>query len=104
MQYCWTWTVKPERLEEYVQMHLNPWREIMEAHSAAGISNYSIYQDGNRFFYVFDCENPKKAFEYIDQNEACQRWNALTSQMVEGSFDFSEAEPIRFLPRVFYLK
>lgn len=103
-KYAWTWKVKPEVLDEYVQMHLAPWPEIMEEHSKAGIRNYSIFQNGNQFFYCFECDDVTAAFDYIDKSEACQRWNAITSKMVEGSFDFAEAEPIRFLKEVFYLK
>lgn len=103
-KFAWNWFVKEEYLEEYVKMHLNPWQEIMEEHSAAGIKNYSIFQNGNQFFYCFECDDVEKAFAYIDQSEACQRWNALTSKMVEGSFDFAEATPIKPMEEVFYLK
>lgn len=49
---AWTWRVKEECLEEYVAMHLNPWPEILEEHSKAGISNYSIFQNGNQFLLL----------------------------------------------------
>ena len=103
-KYAWTWTVKEECLEEYVKMHLNPWPEIMEEHTKAGYRNYSIFQNGNQFFYCYECDDVKAANEYIANSEACQRWNAITSKMVEGSFDFNEEEPIKFMPEVFYLK
>ncbi len=103
-KYAWVWTVKPEKLDEYVEMHLNPWPEVLEEHSRAGIRNYSIFQNGNQFFYCFECDDVDKAFKYLDESEACQRWNAITSKMVEGSFDFGEAEPITFLREVFYLE
>ncbi len=103
-KYAWTWKVKPEALDEYVKMHLNPWPEILEEHSRAGIRNYSIFQQGNQFFYCFECDDVQAAFAYIAQSDACNRWNAITSKMVEGSFDFNEAEPIQPLREVFFLK
>lgn len=103
-KYAWTWKVKEECLEEYVKMHLNPWPEIMKAHTEAGYRNYSIFQNGNQFFYVFECDDVQKAFDYVNQNEDCQRWNAITSKMVEGSFDYAESEPICFMPEVFFLE
>lgn len=103
-KFAWTWKVKEECLEEYVKMHLEPWQEILDEHSRAGIKNYSIFQNGNQFFYVFECEDVEAAFKYIDQSEACNRWNAITSNMVEGSFDFGDAQPIRPMQEVFYLK
>lgn len=103
-KFAWTWKVKKEDLDEYVNMHKEPWEAIMKAHSEAGIYNYSIFQNGNQFFYCFECDDVEKAFDYIDKNEDCQRWNAITSKMVEGSFDFADAEPIKPMKEVFYLK
>ena len=103
-RHAWTWKVKEDRLDEYVEMHLNPWPEILDEHSAAGIRNYSIFQNGNQFFYTFECDDVQAAFRYLDQSEPCQRWNAITSKMVEGSFDFATEEPIEFLNEVFHLE
>ena len=102
-KYAWTWEIKEENLEEYVNLHLNPWQEILEEHSKAGIKNYSIFQNGNQFFYCFECDDVEAAFEYIAESDACNRWNAITSNMVKGSFDFSEPNPIKPLREVFYL-
>lgn len=99
-KYAWTWKVKKECLEEYAKMHLNPWPEIMKAHSAAGIRNYSIFQDGDRFFYEFECDgDPAIAFDKMKDDPDCKRWNAITSQMVEDK----NLSPV-FLREVFYLE
>ncbi|MGG4144474.1 L-rhamnose mutarotase [Paenibacillus algorifonticola] len=103
-KYAWSWQVKEESLEEYVRMHLDPWPEIMEEHRSAGISNYSIFQNGTQFFYCFECDDVEAAFAYMADSDACNRWNALTSKMVQGSFDFQQAEPIKPLREVFFLK
>lgn len=103
-KFAWTWEIKEDCLEEYVNMHLEPWQEVLEEHSKAGITNYSIFQNGTQFFYCFECEDVEAAFAYIAKSDACNRWNAITSKMVKGSFDFNEAEPIRPLREVFYLK
>lgn len=103
-KYAWTWTIKPECLDEYVKMHKEPWPDVMEEHKKAGISNYSIFQNGNQFFYEFECDDPAYAFAYMNDSEACKRWNAITSKMVEGSFDFSKDVPVDYLPEVFFLK
>ncbi len=103
-KFAWTWKVKEAYLAEYVKMHLDPWEEIMEEHRLAGYRNYSIFQNGNQFFYCFECDDINKANAYIAKSEACNRWNAITSKMVEGSFDFNEEEPIQFMREVFYLE
>ena len=103
-KFAWTWTIKEECLEEYVKLHEEPWVEVLVEHTNAGIKNYSIFQNGNQFFYCFECDDVEKAFAYIAQSETCNKWNDITSKMVQGSFDFNEAEPIKPLKEVFYLK
>lgn len=101
---AWTWIIKEEYLNDYVKMHNDPWPEIMEEHRKAGIKNYSIFQNGNQFFYCFECDDVEKAFDYIAKSDVCNRWNTITSKMVKGSFDFNEAEPIKPMREVFFLK
>ncbi|QJD86452.1 L-rhamnose mutarotase [Cohnella herbarum] len=103
-KFAWTWKVKMDCLDAYIALHADPWPEMMAEHSRAGIRNYSIFQEGNLFFYCFECDDVDKAFAIIAESEVCNRWNALTSRMVEGSFDMREAEPIRPMREVFYLK
>ena len=103
-KFAWTWTIKNECLDEYVKMHEEPWQEMLAEHSKAGIKNYSIFQNGTQFFYCFECDDVDQAFSYIAKSEVCNKWNAVTSNMVEGSFDFNEVEPIKPLREVFYLK
>lgn len=55
-------------------------------------------------FYCYECEDSKAAFDYIAKSDACNRWNAITSKMVEGSFDFNDEVPMQPLREVFYLK
>jgi L-rhamnose mutarotase len=103
-KFAWTWKIKPECIEEYVQMHQNPWREILDEHSKANIKNYSIFQNGNQFFYCFECDDAEAAFKYLNQSEICKKWNSITSTMVEGSFDLGDSNTIIPLNEVFYLK
>jgi L-rhamnose mutarotase len=102
-RYAWTWKVKPADLDEYVRMHLAAWPEILAEHSKAGIHNYSIFQNGNQFFYYYECADVAAANQYLAASPDCQRWNAITSKMVEGSFDLATENPIEFMPCVFYL-
>lgn len=103
-KFAWTWNIKESEVDEYVRIHAKVWPEVLEAHKRGGIKNYSIFQNGNQFFYCFECDDVPAAFEIIDKDEACQRWNAITSKMVEGSFDFGDDEPIKPLKQIFYLE
>jgi L-rhamnose mutarotase len=105
-KYAWVWNVKSEWVEEYVKMHRNPWPEIMRAHSKAGMKNYSIFRNGNQFFYEFECDgDPAAAFALMERDPDCVRWNSITAKMLDlppGTEQFGGT--IQYLPEVFYLE
>ena len=51
---CWTMRVRPERLEEYKAAHRAVWPEMLEALSATGWTNYSLFltEDGLLIGYL----------------------------------------------------
>jgi len=102
-KYAWTMHIKPECIDEYVNMHMNPWPGITEKHKEAGFKNLSVFQNGCQCFYIFECEpeNVSKAFAFMENDPICKKWTSVTSKMVEGSFDFSEDEPIKFMREIF---
>jgi L-rhamnose mutarotase len=103
MRYAWTWLIKEVHLDEYVRMHQEPWVEVLTEHKNAGIRNYSIFQNGNQFFYSFECDDAGKVFEHLAKSEICKKWDAITSKMVVGSFNYDLSTP-EFLREVFYLE
>jgi L-rhamnose mutarotase len=105
-KYAWTWKVKSECIEEYVKMHLNPWPEIMKAHSEAGFKNYSIFQNGNQFFYVLECDGDvEAAFQKMVKDPDCIRWNNITSKMLDVGLENGDVSTgVEYLREVFYLK
>jgi len=103
-KYAWTWTIKPEFVEEYVRMHKKPWPEIMEAHRIAGFKNYSIFRNGRQFFYVFECKDVDAAREYAAADEACRRWNDICMKMIDADFSERVETGIEYLEEVFYLE
>jgi len=104
-KFAWKWTIKPEYIDEYIEMHLNPWPEVMEEHSKAGIRNYSIFCTGNEFFYCFECDDIEASFDYMAKSETCNKWDKITEKMVEDGYEIgNELDSITFMREVFYLK
>lgn len=50
--------VRPDRFAEYRTAHAAVWPEILEALSAAGIRNYSIFHFGGRLFGYYEYVGP----------------------------------------------
>jgi len=84
-RYGWVIKVKPEKLEEYKELHANPWPEVNAMLKECNIQNYSIYyRDGLLFSYLeytgenFDVDMKKMA---ADSNT--QEWWKLTDPCQE---------------------
>jgi L-rhamnose mutarotase len=73
-----TWRVAPEHWEEYRQIHLNPWPELITAIQQAGIHNYNIFAFGTRLFaYMeFDGDDLDAALAVLSKTDVKQRWDA----------------------------
>ena len=73
-RYGWVIRVKPEKLDEYKNLHANPWPEVDSMIKACNIRNYSIYyRDGLLFSYLeytgddFEADMAKMAADSITQ-------------------------------------
>lgn len=102
-KYAWVWNIKPECVEEYVRMRLNPRPEIMKVHAEADFKNYSFFQNGNQFFYEFECDGgPEAAFAVMEKNPDCIRGNTITSKTINEKF-WGGSSGVRYMREVFYL-
>jgi L-rhamnose mutarotase len=92
--------VRPDKLEEYVRAHNAVWPELLDALSAAGIRNYTIFRDGTRMFGYFEAEDLAAAAEYLGQQEVSTRWQDAMAELLEERVPDSGAPP---LPEIFRL-
>ena len=81
----WVIQVKPEKLEEYKELHANPWPGVNAMLKECNIRNYSIYyRDGLLFSYLeytgedFDADMKKMAADSLTQE-----WWKLTDPCQE---------------------
>jgi len=101
---CWTLQVKPDKLEEYAELHRNVWPEMQEALRKTGWSNYSIFlrKDGLLIGYL-ETEDWEAAVKGMDGLEVNARWQKVAGplfQQLEGARPDESMQPI---PEVFHL-
>lgn len=72
--------VKPEKLKEYKDLHVNPWPEINRMISSCNIRNYSIfYKDGYLFSYFeYTGEDFQADMAKMAADSLTQEWWKLT--------------------------
>jgi len=101
-----TWRVDPAQWEEYRQIHLNPWPELLKEIQAVGIHNYSIFAFGTRVFAYMevDGDDALEALGRLAETEIKKRWDAEVTAWVlpeaeDGTgIQFMELEPIFYCP------
>jgi L-rhamnose mutarotase len=75
--------VRPDKIDEYVRAHRNVWPEMLDALSAAGIRNYSIFRDGNQVFGYFEADDLEAVERYLTQQDVVSRWQDAMAGLLE---------------------
>jgi L-rhamnose mutarotase len=77
--------LKPEKLEEYRELHANAWPEVLKMIRACNIRNYSIYyKDGFLFSYFeYHGEDFAADMQRMAADPVTQEWWKLTDPCQE---------------------
>ena len=75
--------VRPERVDDYVDAHRNVWPEMLEALRGAGITNYSIFLDGNQVFGYFEADDLEAAAQFLAGQPVCTRWQDTMAELLD---------------------
>lgn len=84
--------VRPEKREEYLELHRSVWPPVEQAMREHGIRNYSIFAIDNTLFGYFEYvgEDYEADMALVKQDETSQAWWALTDPCQAG---FGDARP-----------
>lgn len=84
MRICFHLRVRPDRIEEYKRLHTHVWPEMLDALTAAGIRNYSIFmwKDGHEFGFL-ECDDWHATRRVLATNPTVARWEAMMADYLE---------------------
>jgi L-rhamnose mutarotase len=93
---CFLLRVRADRLDEYRERHRAVWPEMLDALSATGWTNYSLFLDNDGLLVGYletdDFEAAQAGMEATDVNA---RWQAEMAEFLEP--------PLRRIEEVFHL-
>jgi len=92
--------VRPDRIDEYVRAHREVWPEMLEALTAAGVRNFTIFRAGNEVFGYFESADLEAAEAYLAAQEVSARWQDTMAELLEERVP--DQGPAR-LPEIFRL-
>jgi len=101
---CFLLRVRPDRLEEYKARHREVWPEMLEALSATGWTNYSLFlaPDGLLVGYL-ETEDFAAAQAAMEQTDVNARWQADMAAFFELPGDERPDTGFARLEEVFHL-
>jgi L-rhamnose mutarotase len=92
--------IRPHEVDAYVDAHRAVWPELLEALTAAGIRNYTIFLDGNVAFGYYEADDLDAADAFMAGQEVNARWQATMAPLIDERID--GVGPSR-LPEIFRL-
>mgnify|MGYP001476117973 CR=1 FL=1 len=68
--------LKPEKTDDYVRLHAQPWPELLELIRSCHIHNYSISIRGTELYtyYEYTGEDYEADMKRMDESPVMQRW------------------------------
>lgn len=103
-RYCFLLQVRPELLDEYRERHRAVWPEMLQALTASGWHNYSLFArpDGLLVGYV-EAEDLVAAQAAMEATEVNARWQAEMGRYFTGLDGRRPDEGLLLLSEVFHL-
>ena len=98
--------VKPDKLEEYLEIHKNVWADLLAELKAAGIRNYSLWlAPGGIEFGYLECDDWEMACSYLDDSEVHTRWQEYMQNYLDSPADSDQGgQPVTLLKMSFLME
>ena len=74
-RYCLIIEVKEPYIEEYIKIHKEPWREMLEAIRESGIKDEIIYFHKNQSIIFMECEDFEASNLKLRATDVCKKWD-----------------------------
>ncbi len=98
--------VKPDKLEEYKQIHAQVWPELLAELKKAGLRNYSLWlrPDGTEFGYV-ECDDWQASCDYLANSAVHTRWQEVMQNYLDSpTADDAGGQPVELLQMSFLME
>lgn len=84
-KYCMVNEIKPERLQEYIDAHINPWEELLHCLKEAGTEEEYIFILGNKALVFVECEDMEIYLEKFGRSEVGKKWLEFVADFIAAS-------------------
>ena len=102
-RYCMVLELKEEYVDDYIEIHKNPWPELLLAEKSAGMVEEIIWIYKNLSIIFFKCEDIKKVFKILADNKVEKKWNLKVGNWFKDEKDKDHLKQMETLEKIFDL-
>lgn len=102
-RYCFVIEVNEDQMEDYVQLHKNPWPETLRGLRDAGAKELLIYRYKNFSILFYECEDINEVYRKWGENETCAKWNARLAKAYKVAPSIDGTDDVDTLEKIFDL-
>ena len=103
-RYCFVIEINEDQMEDYVELHKNPWEETLQGLRDAGAEELLIYRYKNFSILFWECEDIDEVYRKWGANETCPKWNDRLKNAYKVSPSIDGSEDVETLEKIFDLK
>ena len=110
-RFGWVARLKPDKADEYVELHANAWSGVLDMIRQCNIQNYSIFlktlPTGERYlfaYFEYTGDDFEADMQKMAAHEETQRWWAVCKPCLEPVEDLPPGEVWAPMQQVFWLE
>ena len=91
--YCMIAKIKPEYQKDYIDIHINPWPELLEASKASGVEEEIVFFHEGQSIVFYRCRDDAPLDACLARQkltEAVKKWDITIEPMLSSDFVFAE--------------
>lgn len=94
--YCFVLEVKEEHAQEYIDIHENPWPEVLKAIRDSGVKEEILFFYKNLSIVLIECEDYALSEKVQMDTDICRKWEDTIAPWIENP-------GIHFPKKIFHL-
>jgi len=97
--------LKPEKKEDYIELHKTVWKDVLATLSECHITNYSIFMKDDYLFSYFEYEGNdfESDMNHMKTDKSTQQWWELTDPCQEPLLTRKDGEWWASMEEVFHM-
>jgi L-rhamnose mutarotase len=83
-KYCFVIELNEENVKEYVNLHKNPWPDMLQAIKEAGAQEEVLFIYNNLSIVFFICEDIDEVYRRLGEKEIVKKWDETVGPWIKN--------------------